>query len=106
MPPVYLTATLVGAVLLLHLFKVPPEAPEWEIGEAAYYLLLIMIPLWPLLFCIRANMAYSRLEAWHQTQIEHRIAAGMASPADYYGYIQNVKEREYNRGYSDGEFMS
>ncbi len=105
-PPVIYTAFLIGIVCLYHYFKLPPEAPEWEKFKVAYWLWWAMIPLWPFVMCIRANRAYSSLEEWHQAQIEHRIAAGMASPADYYGYIQSVKEREYNRGYSAGKMFS
>jgi len=106
-PPAIVAGTLVTLVVLLLSFKLPSSLRDdlGDIALALLYVLFAMIPLWPLVFCIRANRAYSRLEAWREMQIEHRIAAGMATPADYYGYIQNVKEREYNRGYSAGRMM-
>lgn len=102
MPPLIYTIFLVGVVFLYHAFKLPPEAPEWKKFEIAFWLWVAMIPGWPFVMCIRADRAYYRLEAWRRAGVEHRIAAGLASPADYYSYIQDVKEEAYNQGYSSG----
>ncbi len=105
-PIVYLGAAVVSTIFIHFGLKINIHPLQPYIFYAAFVVWFIMLFIWPFVFCIRANRAYYRLEEWHQMQIEHRIAAGMASPADYYGYIQAVKEREYNRGYSAGKMMS
>lgn len=105
MPPAIFTGALVVMVILFHDLKIPLEAQVWKIWKVAYYIWCAMIFLWPLSFCIRADRAYYRLETWRRMQVEHRIAAGLASSADYYHYIQDAKEDAYNEGYSDGEMF-
>lgn len=105
-PPVIFTGLIVGTIIMAFLNIIPPHLLTEELLNAVMFIWAAMLFLWPLVFCIRANRAYFALEEWRQSQIEHRIAAGMASSADYHGYIQAVKEREYNRGYSDGDFMA
>lgn len=104
LPPVIYTACLVVFFILYRIYNLPPEAPEWDARMGvAFWLWAAMFPLWPFVMCIRADRAYSRLEAWRRMQVEHRIAAGLASSADYYHYIQDAKEDAYNEGYSAGK---
>jgi hypothetical protein len=101
-PPLVVIAILAGFFLFCLAMGSPPNSDLLCFYATIGKLATICLFAWPLIMLVRSYSKRTVLEKWKQQGLEYRIASGMASSGDIYGYMQGVKKREYKKGYWDG----
>lgn len=99
-PLIYMA--IVTIAVFIPFYQRLPEILETLIAGAFAYGIPFFLFFWPLIILLAARAKRITIEHCRQEDLEHRIASGMASSGDIYGYMQGVKKREYEKGYWNG----